>query len=87
MFLHLGADTVIPLSEVIAITDLKTVRSSNNRIFLNRMREKKQVIDISLNNPKSFVVTEKVVYLSAISSITLKKRAGSIPEADEGDDI
>jgi len=87
MFLHLGADTVIPLADVIAITDLKSVRSSINRHFIDHKREKKQVIDISSNNPKSFIVTDKVVYLSAISSLTLKKRAGSFPEADEDDDI
>ncbi|MDD4599752.1 hypothetical protein SDC9_04257 [bioreactor metagenome] len=87
MFLHLGADTVIPLSEVIAITDLKSVRSSINRKFLNNSRDNNKVIDISSNNPKSFIVTKKVVYLSAISSLTLKKRAGYFPEAGEDDDI
>ncbi|MPN51889.1 hypothetical protein SDC9_199539 [bioreactor metagenome] len=87
MFLHLGADTVIPLSDVVAITDLKSVRSSTNRNFIKHMREKKQVIDISSNHAKSFIVTDKVVYLSAISSLTLKKRAGKFPETDEEDDI
>lgn len=87
MFLHLGADTVIPLSDVIAITDLKSVRSSTNRNFINHMRDKRQVVDVSSNNPKSFIVTDKVVYLSAISSLTLKKRAGSFPETEEDDDI
>lgn len=87
MFLHLGADTVIPLSDVIAITDLKSVRSSTNRHFINNMRDKKQVVDISSNHPKSFVVTDKIVYLSAISSLTLKKRAGNFPDAEDEDDI
>jgi len=87
MFLHLGADTVVPLSDVISITDLKSVRSSINRNFINNMKEKKKIMDISSNNPKSFVVTEKVVYLSAISSLTLKKRAGNFPEHEEDDII
>lgn len=87
MFLHLGADTVIPLSDVIAITDLKAVRSSTNRKFITQMRDKKKIVDVSSNNPKSFIVTDKVVYLSAISSLTLKKRAGSFPDNDEDDDI
>lgn len=87
MFLHLGADTVIPLSDVIAITDLKSVRSSTNRHFINNMRDKKQVVDISSNHPKSFVVTDKIVYLSAISSLTLKKRAGNFADAEDEDDI
>ncbi|MGI6093057.1 MAG: DUF370 domain-containing protein [Veillonellaceae bacterium] len=87
MFLHLGADTVIPLSDVIAITDFKSVRSSTNRNFIKHMREKKQVIDISSNHPKSFIVTDRGVYLSAISSLTLKKRAGNFAETGEEDDI
>lgn len=83
MFLHLGADTVIPLKNVIAINDLRSVKSNINNEFLKTMKDEQMIIDISDNNPKSFVLTDKVVYLSAISSLTLKKRAGQIPEGDE----
>ncbi|SEP40602.1 MULTISPECIES: extracellular matrix regulator RemB [Propionispora] len=83
MFLHLGADTVIPLKNVISINDLRTVKSGINHEFLKTMREEQMIVDISDNNPKSFVLTDKVVYLSAISSLTLKKRAGQIPEEEE----
>jgi len=40
MFLHLGADTVIPLRDVITITDIKTVRSGINDEFLRVMYQK-----------------------------------------------
>lgn len=83
MFLHLGADTVIPLKNVISINDLRIVKSGINHEFLKTMREEQMIVDISDNNPKSFVLTDKVVYLSAISSLTLKKRAGQIPEVEE----
>ncbi|CUH95761.1 hypothetical protein P22_1841 [Propionispora sp. 2/2-37] len=83
MFLHLGADTVIPLKNVIAINDLRSGKSNVNNEFLKTMKDEQMIIDISDNNPKSFVLTDKVVYLSAISSLTLKKRAGHIPEEDE----
>lgn len=83
MFLHLGADTVIPLRDVISITDFKAGKASINNDFLKKMRADKKVIDISENNPKSFIITDQVVYLSAISSLTLKKRAGNVPEEDE----
>lgn len=86
MFLHLGADTVIPLADVIAITDLKTVRSGINRSFLNTMREKNLIIDVSSDNPKSFIITKKNVYLSAISSLTLKKRAVHLYEYGDEDE-
>lgn len=77
MFLHLGADMVVPLSDVIAITDLKSAKSDINKDFLAKMQDEKKIIDISDKNAKSFIITSKIVYLSAISSLTLKKRANS----------
>jgi len=82
MFLHLGADTVIPLRDVITITDIKTVRSGINDEFLRVMNEENMITDVSEGNAKSFVVTDKVVFLSAISSTTLKKRALFLSDAD-----
>ena len=75
MFLHLGDDMVVPLRDVIAITDLKSGKSGINKEFLNKMQAEKRVIDISEENAKSFIITNKLVYLSAISSLTLHKRA------------
>ncbi len=75
MFLHLGADTVIPIRDVISITYIKKSKSNINKEFLSNAYKNKKVIDISENNPKSFIVTNSGVYLSAISSLTLKKRA------------
>ena len=77
MFLHLGADMVVPLRDVIAITDLKSGKSNINKEFLEKMHDDKKVIDVSEKNPKSFIITKKLVYLSAISSLTLKKRANN----------
>ncbi|VBB07474.1 Hypothetical protein LUCI_2723 [Lucifera butyrica] len=86
MFLHLGADTVIPLKNVILINDLKAVRSKTNEEFIKNMRKQNRVSDVSEGNIKSFVVTDKNVYLSAISSLTLKKRAASLPDNEIEDD-
>lgn len=77
MFLHLGADLVVPLRDVIAITDLKSGKSNINKEFLDRLQDEKKVIDISEKNPKSLIITQTTVYLSAISSLTLKKRANN----------
>ena len=77
MFLHLGADMVVPLSDVIAITDLKLAKSGINKDFLNKMYDEKKIVDISEKKAKSFIITSKVVYLSAISSLTLQKRANN----------
>lgn len=75
MFLHLGADTVVALEDIISINDYKSFRSVVNREFIKKMRNKKNIVDVSEQNPKSFVVAKHRVYLSAISSTTLKKRA------------
>ena len=83
MFLHLGADTVILLRDVITITDFKTIRSSINDDFLRVMTEENLVDDISDGNAKSFIVTDKKVFLSAISATTLKKRAQFLSEDDD----
>jgi len=78
MFLHLGADTVIPLKEVISITDFKEGKSDINKEFIDLMVEENMINDVSDGNPKCFIVTDKIVYVSAISSTTLKKRAISM---------
>jgi Domain of unknown function (DUF370). len=83
MFLHLGADTVIPLRNVIAILDLSITNSSITSEYVKNVKEKNKTIDISNNSAKSFIITDQNIYLSAISSQTLKKRAGFIPLGDE----
>jgi hypothetical protein len=80
MFLHLGSDRVIPLKNIIAITDMKIVKSGINQNFIKLKRDEKVVEDISEGNGKSFIITDKKVYLSAISTLTLKKRAEFIQE-------
>lgn len=83
MFLHLGADTVVPLRDVIVITDIKSVRSGINEEFLRVMHEEKLIEDISEGNAKSFIVTDQKVFLSAISAATLKKRAQFLDEDED----
>ena len=77
MFLHLGADTIIPLKNVILIADCKEGSSNINSEFLHTMHEEALIYDVSGGKPKSFVIADEKVYLSAISSLTLKKRADS----------
>lgn len=83
MFLHLGAETIIPLKNVILISDRKEDKSPVNAEFLQTMEEEGLIIDVSCGNPKSFVIADDKVYLSAISSYTLKKRAYSTLIDDE----
>ena len=82
MYIHLGQETVVNENEVIGIFDIEsTTVSKNTRNFLSIAEKKKQVVNVSYELPKSFIVCcdtkkkEKKVYISQISSSTLLKRS------------
>ncbi len=74
MFLHLGKDVVVPLSEVISIIKLEQDNSQLNLEFLRTAEEEGFVIQLS-EEPISCVISAKYIYLSPISVRTLNKRA------------
>ncbi len=79
MYLHLGEETVIPASSIIGIFDLEiTSQAKITREFLASEEKKKQVLNVSEELPRSFVVcsekNKKRTYISQISSTTLKRR-------------
>lgn len=79
MYLHLGEETVIPAASIIGIFDLEiTSQSKITRDFLASEEKKKQVLNVSEELPRSFVVcsekNKKRTYISQISSTTLKRR-------------
>lgn len=83
MYIHLGQETVIKSDEVIGIFDLdSTTVSKNTRIFLSKAEKKKEVVNVSFELPKSFIICSKKrknkVFISQISSSTLRKRSGFI---------
>jgi hypothetical protein len=76
MFLHVGADVVISLKRVVAILDLRSSRDSEaTKEFMTLAHRERRVTDIANGEAKSLVLTDMEIYLSPISSITLKKRA------------
>ena len=81
MYIHLGQETVIKSSEVIGIFDLEsTTISKNTRDFLTKAEKKGEVVTVSYELPKSFILCaekkkNKRVYISQISSTTLQKRS------------
>ena len=84
MYMHLGENTVVKLDEIIGIFDIdNTTVSKSTRDFLNLSEKRQEVINVSYELPKSFIVCsnkrkEKRVYISQISSTTLNKRSGFI---------
>lgn len=74
MFLHIGKDVVVPLSEVIGIIDLANQPSQLNLEFLKTAEEEGFVVQLTAE-PTSLVICTKNIYLSPISVQTLRKRA------------
>lgn len=76
MFIHLGGDMVLKASSIVAIIDHNSQNLSvENQDFLKTRKKQKETIKVTEDIPKSFVMTEHEVYLSPISSHTLKRRA------------
>lgn len=81
MFVHLGEDVVVREENIIGIFDIEnTSVDKDTRVFLKNAEKNGQVINVSLEMPKSFCVcveplTKKtMVYISQISPKTLLKR-------------
>lgn len=79
MYLHLGNDAVVKTKDIIGIFDLDTSTvSKHTRDFLGEYEKKGNVINVTYELPKSFVLCcekgVKKVYISQISSATLQKR-------------
>lgn len=88
MYIHLGNETVVKTEDVIGIFDLETsTLSKHTRKFLATAEKQKQVINVSYELPKSFIVCNKQknnkIYISQISSTTLLKRSGYIESLGE----
>lgn len=79
MYLHLGQDTVIDTADLIAMFDIDACTVSHKtRDFLAQAQRAGEVVNVSYELPRSFVVCEHngktVVYISQLSTKTLSKR-------------
>lgn len=82
MYLHLGQNVVVPHSAVIGIFDMdNTTQSHITRAFLNGAERTGQIVNVSEDIPKSFILCEengqRTIYLSQLASSTLLKRSES----------
>jgi hypothetical protein len=78
MFLHIGGNTAIPISEIVMIMDSGAAASDDASVFLKRLRNSGKYEDISDGAAKSFVLTDSRAYASPISAVTLKKRLENV---------
>ena len=80
MYLHLGNEVSIRTRDLIGIFDLETTTvSKDTKNFLRSCEDNDTVTNVSSDLPKSFILCryngEVQVFVSAISSVTLRKRA------------
>lgn len=83
MYLHVGKEIILKSKDIIGIFDLDTATvSKRTRDYLNRAEKAGEVINVTTELPKSFIVCKslkgKKIYISQISSSTLEKRSAYI---------
>lgn len=73
MYLHLGTDCMVKISEIIGIFNVQ--QTGGYREYLAKYPQQCPLINIAAaEKVSSLVVTDRAVYLSAIAAVTLKKR-------------
>lgn len=76
MYLHLGGDCMVKNSEVIAVFNLRHPQSLIYQEYVAKNQGKYKIVDASGGEDfSSCILTADTLYFSAISSLTLKKRA------------
>lgn len=80
MYLHLGKNVVVAKADIVAVCDLDNSSQSHiTRAYLAAAEKNSQVINVSDDLPKSFVVCsekgKQTVYLSQLNPATLAKRS------------
>ena len=83
MYLYIGQETVIKTSNIVGIFDLESTSVSRvTKEYLKKSQDNGDVVTVSQELPKSFIVCKErkrqKLYISQISTTTLKKRYGQI---------
>ncbi len=79
MYLHLGNDVIVKISDIVGIFDIEnTTTGKNTGHLLDRAQKEGRVINVTYEMPKSFVICmhdgEEKVYVCQMSAATLRKR-------------
>lgn len=79
MYISLGNDVSVLQSDIIGVFDIEktsVVKSVND--FLGYCQKNNRIYYVSLEMPKSFVVCSDCVYITNVSTNTIRKRFGCI---------
>lgn len=74
MYLHIGDARIVFSRELIGIFKYDQNDSTTNREFLDSLPEGGIKVIAKSERPKSFIVTDKRVFISPISPLTLGRR-------------
>ena len=82
MYIHLGNDVSVRGRDIIGIFDMDTATASKDtRALLKKCEDEDMVTNVSSDLPKTFVLCRydgrTHLFISSISSSTLRKRAGA----------
>ncbi|MDZ7673139.1 MAG: DUF370 domain-containing protein [Halanaerobiales bacterium] len=79
MFLHIGKGHMIKKEDVVFIGDMESTKDSKiTQEFFDIIREEGFIINNFEDEARSYILTGEKIYLSIISSTTLKKRMEEI---------
>jgi hypothetical protein len=78
LFIHIGNDEVVLTKDVIMILDRYSVMSKDTSDFLQVAREEGFIVNDDSADKKSIIISDKKVYFSPISSLTLLKRSNFV---------
>lgn len=79
LFLHIGKGNMIKKEDVVFIGDLESTKDSKiTEEFFDIIREEGFIINHFDDDPRSFILTGEKIYLSIISSNTLRSRMEEI---------
>lgn len=74
MFIFIDNELPIETERVIAILDYQLLKTSSKLLNLMEQKRKEHLLFGIENGAKSIVITDKELYFSPLSTITLKKR-------------
>lgn len=75
MYVHIGGNMALSDDKIIGIFDIeKTSVNKEVNLYLKKLQKQGKIYYVSYDMPKSFVVTDSMVYITNVSVFTLKKR-------------
>lgn len=87
MFLHIGAQVMVAVKDLVAMLDMEVTRKSPVvSEFLSRARKDRALRPVNGGEPRCIVITASRVYLSSISLPTLRRRLEAVCRGFRGEE-